>query len=181
MRKAIVTPILAGIVAVGTVAAAPIAAQASAGPTTTTFGVTGGSLSITTPTSVNIGSVAAGAASISGSLGTVTVTDQRANLLGSWATSVISGAFTTGGATANETIAASNVGYTPGATTAKSGLATFTAGSTGLSNISTAQTAYTASGELGVTSVSWAPNVSVTLPSTTVAGTYTGTITHSVA
>jgi hypothetical protein len=186
MRKALLTPIVAGVVsigAVGAMVAAPIAAQASTGPTSTTFQVNGGSLAISTPTSANLGSAAIGAANVSSTLGAVTVTDQRASLsLASWTTSVTSSAFTTGGSSSNETIPATDVGYNPGAPTAQTGIGVFAPGLlTALGNISTPQPAYTAVTEIGATSVSWNPTITVTLPSSVVAGTYTGTITHSVA
>jgi hypothetical protein len=183
MRKVIVTPVLAGVIALGAVAVAPIAAQAGTGPTSTTFKVNGGSLNISTPDSANLGTAAIGAANVSGSLGTVTITDQRASLsLASWTASATSSAFTTGAASTNETIPATAVGYNPGAQTNQTGIGVFAPGLlTALTNISTPQTAYTAVAEVGVTSVSWNPTITVTLPSSVVAGTYTGTITHSVA
>src|ERR1700760_5095144 len=186
MRKAIVTPILAGVVGIGAVGAmvlAPVAAQAGTGPTSTTFKVSGGALSISTPDSANLGTAAIGAADVSGSLGTVTVTDQRASLsLASWTTSVTSSAFTTGQASPNETIPATDVGYNPGVQTNQTGIGVFAPGVlTALTNISTPQTAYTAVAEVGATSVSWNPTITVTLPSSVAAGTYNGTITHSVA
>jgi hypothetical protein len=182
MRKAIVTTVLTGLVGIGAMAAAPIAAQAATGPTTTTFGVTGGSLSITAPATATLASASLGAGSVSGQLGTVTVSDQRGALLGSWTASVISTAFTTGGGSSNETIPATDVGYNPGVVTASTGTGLPVPGVlTALGNISTSQTAFVETAELGPTSVSWNPTVTVTLPPTTVAGTYTGTITHSVA
>jgi hypothetical protein len=70
----------------------------------------------------------------------------------------------------------------PGALTAQTGTGVFAPGLlTALTNISTPQTAYTAVAEVGATSVSWNPTITVTLPSSVVAGTYTGTITRSVA
>jgi len=183
MRKVIVTPVLAGVLALGAVAVAPIAAQAGTGPTPTTFKVNGGALNISTPDSANLGTAAIGAANVSGSLGTVTVTDQRASLsLASWTASATSSAFTTGQASPNETIPATDVGYNPGVQTNQTGIGVFAPGVlTALTNISTPQTAYTAVAEVGATSVSWNPTITVTLPSSVVAGTYNGTITHSVA
>ena len=77
-----------------------------------------------------MGTAAIGAANVSGTLGTVTVTDQRASLsLASWTTRVTSSAFTTGGASQNETIPATDVGYNPGlATTAQTGIGVFAPG-----------------------------------------------------
>jgi hypothetical protein len=71
------------------------------------------------------------------------------------------------------------VSYAPGAATSTTGAGTFTPGAGGA--LGTSQTAFTAASETGATSVTWNPTITVTLPSTVVAGTYTGTITHSVA
>jgi hypothetical protein len=46
---------MVGIGAVGAMVAAPVAAQAGTGPTSTTFNVSGGALSIATPDSANLG------------------------------------------------------------------------------------------------------------------------------
>jgi hypothetical protein len=186
MRKAIVTPILAGVVGIGAVGAmvvAPVAAQAGTGPTSATFKVNGGALNITTPDSADLGSVNIGASNVSSQLGTVTVTDQRASLsLVSWTTSVVSSPFTTSDGNGNNaTIAASNVSYLAGVPTAQSGIGVFAPGLTSAFGIGTSATAYTAVAEVGATSVSWNPTIAVTLPSSAQAGTYTGTITHSVA
>src|ERR1700722_426732 len=78
--------------------------------TTVTFTVTSGGLALTAPASDNLGSGAPGT-TISGSLGAVTVTDNRALLSASWTTTASSTAWTTGGATPAETIPASDVGY----------------------------------------------------------------------
>ena len=58
MRKAIVAPVLAGVIALGAVAVAAIAAQAGTGPTSATFEVNGGALNISTPDSANLGTAA---------------------------------------------------------------------------------------------------------------------------
>jgi hypothetical protein len=185
MRKALVTTILAGVVSVGAIAAAPIAAQAAeagSGPTSATFQVNGGALNITAPSSANLGAVNIGATNVSSQLGTVTVTDQRASLsLVSWTTSVVSTPFTATDGTNTATIAASNVSYLPGLPTAQSGVGVFAPGLTSAFGIGTSATAYTAVAEVGSTSVSWNPTVTIALPANTQAGTYNGTITHSVA
>ena len=118
---------------------------------------------------------------VSASLGTVTVTDDRAPLAGSWAASVVSSAFTTGGATTHETIPAADVAYAPGSATGTTGIVTPAAGLGGALGGDPALTAFSASAETGISSVSWAPTITITPPSSSVAGTYTGTITHSVA
>ena len=100
----------------------------------------------------------------------------------SWTASVVSSPFTTSdGDGNNATIAASNVSYLPGLTTASTGVGVFAPGLTSAFGIGTSATAYTAVAEVGATSVSWNPTITITLPSNTQAGTYTGTITHSVA
>jgi hypothetical protein len=160
-------------------ASAAGAAGASTGPTSVTFTVVTGTLSITTPDTANFGTTTAGASSVSGSLGTVTVSDSRSTLGRGWTATVSSTDFTTGTGTGNQDIPAANVSYSPGLATATSGTGTFLPGGSGA--LSSAKTAFTASLESGSTSVSWNPTVTVTLPSNIAAGTYAGTITHSVA
>jgi hypothetical protein len=158
---------------------AAAAAGASTGPTTVTFTVQTGSLSITTPDAASFGTAAIGATSVSGSLGTVTVSDTRSTTLRGWTATVTSSDFLTGTGTGNQDIPAANVSYSPGAATASSGTGTFVPGLGGA--LGSGKTAFTASLESGGTSLSWNPTVTVTLPSNVAAGTYTGTITHSVA
>jgi hypothetical protein len=176
---------IAPAVAVVAVAAATMTGSAAfaatppPGPTVTTFTVTAGSLTMTTPGTADLGTVTAGTSSVVNALGPVTISDQRAQLSGGWTASVSSTSFTTGGGTTPETIPAADVSYAPGAATSTSGTGTFTPGSGGA--LGGSQTAFTASGEAGLTSVTWNPTITVTLPATTVAGLYTGMITHSVA
>ena len=120
---------------------------------------------------------------VSAPLGTVTVTDDRAPDQGQWAASVTTSDFTTGTGTpsTDETIPAADVNYAPGLAASPSGVATFTPGTAGALGGETALTAFSASAEDGISSVSWTPTITVTPPASTVAGTYTGTITHSVA
>ncbi|MFN2538749.1 MAG: hypothetical protein ABR549_11490 [Mycobacteriales bacterium] len=147
------------------------------------------SLTISVPAAASLGSASTGAASISGTLGSVTVTTGGSlSLSGSsqWTATVVSTAFTTGQATSAETIPASSVGYTSGSVTATSGLAANLCTPGQLVTpvaIGTAQTAMTCGSVplLTSTSVTWRPTVQISLPASAVAGTYTGTITHSVA
>jgi hypothetical protein len=160
------------------------ALPAHAATTSTTFVLTAGSLSISAPASKNLGSAATGSATISAQLGTTTVTDNRGALLGSWTSTVSSTSYTTGGGTANETIPNSAVTYWSGGATASSGTGTFTPGQATSGNavaLSSSQTAFSASAVVGNNTVSWNPTVTVNIPSAAVAGTYSGTITHSVA
>jgi hypothetical protein len=178
MRKTLIVASTALILG----ALAGFGSPASAADTTTTFTITGGGLSLTAPATGSLtGGTLGGTAT--GQLGTVTVTDARAALGGSWAVTAQSTSFTTGGKTAAETIAATNVSYWSGLATT-TGVATFLPGQVAALNavaIDTAKTAYSASATAGNNSAAWNPTVVVTVPVQAVAGTYTGTITHSLA
>jgi len=162
-----------------------LASAATTGTTTTTFTLTGGAISITVPgTTVNLGSVSVSASSLTGQLGTVSVTDGRGLLSGSWTSTASSSKFTTGGATAAETVASTNVSYWSGASTATSGTGTLlgsqlTSGAAVV--VSSAQTVFTGGSLVGNNSASWNPTLIVTIPAAAVVGTYTGTVTHTVA
>jgi hypothetical protein len=150
------------------------AGAATTGGTDATFAITSGSLAITVPTSpVALATVATGALSASGQLGPVTVDDTRGALSNGWTTTVTSTAFTTGTSTTNETVSVGNVAYSSGAFTAHSGAGTFVAGSL--------VTAPSYTGGAGNSSTTWNPTLTFTLAASQVAGTYSGTITHSVA
>jgi hypothetical protein len=161
-------------------------AAATAGSTTTTFSLTGGALSISVPASpVSLGSAATGATTLSGQLGNVTVTDNRGVLLGSWTSQVSASNFTTGGGSAPETIPVGNVDYWSGLATSVTGTMTPVPGQLTVANeiaLSTsASTAFSATGVIGNNSASWNPTLVVSIPSAAVAGTYTGTVTHTVS
>lgn len=182
IRRAL--PILAALAATAAAATAVPAHAATTGATTTTFSVTGSGLSITVPASVNLGSGVSGG-KITGSLGTVTVTDGRGLLLAAWTASVTSSAFTTGGGTTPETIPAASVTYASLLATSTTGTGVFTPGeattvlAAPLSG--TATTAFTLTAGVGPNSAAWDPTITVNVPAAAVVGTYTGTITHSVA
>lgn len=154
-------------------------APASAGPTTATLTITAGALAITVPTSpVSLGTRAntVGGGTVSGVLGVVQVSDGRSAAAGSgWVASVISTAFTPPSGPA---IAASAVGYTAGTIT-KVGTAVYTANDP--PNLTGVSPAVTATGITGDNSATWSPTISVLVPGGMAAGTYTATITHSVA
>jgi hypothetical protein len=159
------------------------ASAASSGDTTTTFTVTGGALNITVPDVANLGSGNPGG-TVTAQLGAVAVTDGRAALPAAWTASAASTAFTTGGGTGPETVANGNVSYWSGPATATTGSGTFTPGQVNAgaeATMNTTLTAFALSGGAGDNSATWNPTVSVAVPAGAVAGTYTGTITHSVA
>lgn len=177
MRKQLAALVIAGTALAGVV----VAPGAEAQTTTTTFTLTAaGGLEVSVPTAKQLSAgTATNAGTLAAQLGTVTVTDSRGALLGTWNAAASSTAFTTGLATANETIAATNVAYNSGLPTIVSG--TIVPVSTGAQTIDTAKNVVTATGSVGNNSVSWNPTVTVTIPSTAVVGDYTGTITHSFA
>lgn len=145
--------------------------------TTVTFTVTTGALAMTAPVSVNLGSGAPGA-TISGSLGTVTVTDNRALLSAAWTATASSTDFTTGGGTGNETIPAGDVTYTPGAITTTGNI---TATGTTVTLSSASQTTVSGTAGVGNNTASWDPTLAVAVPAAAVAGLYSGILTQSAA
>jgi hypothetical protein len=163
----------------GTVATlvAVTAVPAGADPTTATFQLTAGGLSISVPASVSIGSqaVSTSATTISGQLGLVTVTDQRGGAT-SWVASVIVTAFTPTTGPAVTAIAADKVSYAAGTITQVGVTATkpATTDLTGVSPIVNGAST-------GLSTASWNPTISVLLPANAAPGIYTATITHSVA
>ena len=179
----------AAIAAIGAAALACTASlvpahAATSGDTTTTFTLTAGNLAISVPASASLGSVATGTGTTSAQLGAVQVSDGRGALLGSWTSSVTSTDFTTGGATSNETITKGNADYWSGAATATTGVGTFTPGELLVANkvaLSASRTAFSATVVVGNNTATWNPTMIINVPSAAVAGTYSGTVTHSVA
>jgi hypothetical protein len=163
---------------VGASALAFAAPNASAS-TAATFSLTGGALSITEPSTATLGTAVPGALTLSGSLGTVTVSDTRGNLTATWTASVTSTNFTTGTSPGTyQTVANSSIAYSAGTATSTTGIGTFTPGV--LTSMSASGTAGTWAGTSSNTAA-WDPTITFTLSPSQVAGTYSGTITHSVA
>lgn len=157
--------------------------NAWAGDTTTTFEVTAGGLSVSVPASKDLGSGVPGG-TITSQLGAVTVTDARAQLVAAWTATTSATAFTTGGGTPAETISKANVSYWSGLATATTGIGVFTPGQLTALNaqsLSTSRTAFSLAAGVGNNSASWNPTLIVSVPSAAVTGTYTGTVTHTVA
>jgi hypothetical protein len=162
--------------AVALAVAATFSSMPADAATPVTFTLTAGALSISAPTaSVSLGSQVASAISstITGSLGVVTVTDQRGGTT-SWTASVISTAFTP---TAGPADPASNVSYAAGVITAS---ATVTATAVAASDLTGVSPVVTGS-STGISSASWNPAISVFVPGDFAPGVYVATITHSVA
>lgn len=155
------------------------AAPAEAGDTTTTFTLTSGGIAITQPASVDLGSVATSAGTVSESLGTVTVTDNRGSVE-TWRATASSSDFSTGTGGTGEVIGKAQVSYaaTVGTTTGLNGAFV---GTPVAVSLATPQEVVTGVA-VGNNSAQWNPTITVTIPATgVVAGTYTGTITHSVS
>lgn len=191
MRKQLAALVMAGSAAAGLV----VAPDAHAADTTTTFSVTGGTIAISAPAATDLTAsqvIHTTDSSIVAQLGNVTVTDTRGALNGTWSSDVDSTNFTTGAASGNETIAKSAVTYLEGVAV-PTGVAvihprgnnlltladvgSLAARSFGASPLA----AYSAAAVVGNNSATWNPVIAVSIPSGVVAGTYTGTITHSAA
>ena len=174
--------ISAAVAAVALFALVPSAGAATA-DTVVTFTVEAGGLAITVPAStvaLNTGTISTGASSASGQLGPVTVTDTRGTMGAVWTATWSSTTFLTGTGSANEAVAFDHIFYASGPATATSGTGTFAPLTiTPMSAAPAGRTVSWAAG-MGNNSATWNPTLSFSLLSTQVAGTYTGTITHSV-
>jgi len=141
-----------------------------------TFTLTAGALSISAPTlSVSLGSEVSSTSSstISGTLGVVTVTDQRGGVT-TWTTSAIASAFTPPSGPADP---ASNVSYVAGPVTVSSTVVATTVTATDL----TGEVTVVTGASTGISTASWNPTITVVVPPNFAPGVYTATITQSVA
>ncbi|MFF3459030.1 hypothetical protein ACFYXH_32890 [Streptomyces sp. NPDC002730] len=121
-------------------------------------------------------SAAAPGGTATGQLGNVTVDDQRSLADASWvAIASLTTDFTTPG---SSPISGEAVTYTPGDPVAEVN-GPFTAGTPG--TLAAPRTAHSKVGGSGNNTVTWNPTLDVAVPDDAVAGTYTGTVTHSVA
>jgi hypothetical protein len=159
------------LAATTSLATVPVAAATPA-----TFTLTAGALSISAPTAgVSLGSQLASTTSstISGSLGVVTVTDQRGGTT-TWTASVISTAFTPPAGPADP---ASNISYGAGTIAVSATVVATAVAATDLTGVSTVVTG----ASTGISTASWNPTISVVVPANYAPGVYSATITHSVA
>jgi hypothetical protein len=114
------------------------------------------------------------------SLGTVQVEDTRSGTLRTWTVTVSATAFSGSGGT----IPTSALEYWSGPATASSGTIVAVPGqlsALAAQTLDSSRTAFSTTGGVGSTSVSWDPTIIVTVPSGVFSGSYTGTVTHSVA
>jgi hypothetical protein len=180
-----VTRILAGasmrvfvftVSAIVVLTATTAATLPAASATPATFTLTSGALSISAPTAgASLGSQLASTSpsTISGSLGAVTVTDQRGGAT-TWTASVISTAFTPPSGPADP---ASNVSYGAGTIMVSATVVATPVAATDLTGVSTVVTG----ASTGISTASWNPTISVVVPANYAPGVYSATITHSVA
>ncbi|NAS23470.1 hypothetical protein GT755_17440 [Herbidospora sp. NEAU-GS84] len=141
-------------------------------------------LAITVPTSRALGSTTIGG-QLSAQLGTVTVADTRGSAVQvSYTATVSTTNFTTTVGGNTSTISRPNISYWSGPATTVSGTGVFTPGQLTAANaiaLTGTHTAFSVTLAVGNTTVAWNPTVIVRVPSSAVAGSYSGTITHSVA
>ncbi|XTZ16515.1 hypothetical protein ACQSSU_03755 [Micromonospora echinospora] len=162
--------------------AAPAAAQPSV-DTQVTFTVATANLNIEAPASANLGSAFPGQ-QLRGSIGPVTVRDQRAAPTATWTAQVVASDFRTGTGEVTEIIQAQLVEYWSGPATATSGTGTFVPGQpTEAERVTLNQprVAFSKTSGSGNNSATWNPRLIVSIPSDAVGGLYTGTVTHSVS
>jgi hypothetical protein len=146
--------------------------------------ITAGLLAITVPATAALPAASPGGGTTSAQLGTTTVTDNRGIATAAWTATVTTTTFTTGGGTPAETIPLTGITYWAGPATATTGTGTFTPGQANAAaavNLTTPRTAFTLTSGSPLNSASWNPTLKITIPADKVAGTYTATITHSVA
>lgn len=135
-------------------------------------------LSITGPATADLGTAVPGD-TISGQLGTVTVDSEE---IASWTASVTTAGFITDGGGAP--IPASSVSYWSGPITSQLGVGVPIPGQPTAAealDLSVPRTAFTLQSAAEVTAITWNPTLIVLVPLSAVEGTYTATITHSVA
>lgn len=187
MRKSLAVSAAAALMAgLGLVAAAP-AGAATSGDTAVTFTITGGGLSITAPagpvTLTPSGALGVTGTSVTGQLGSTTVTDTRGLAVGGWQVLMTSTDFSDGSTPANVIAATNATGYsgvvTPTGTVVVPGTLSAPLGS----NLAapTGTVIATATGVLGGNSATYNPTVSVAIPASAVATTYNGTVTQTVS
>jgi uncharacterized repeat protein (TIGR01451 family) len=152
----------------------PAGSKATADPPNGAAGV----LSITVPVSADLGTTAPGR-SISAALGIVEVTDNRASPA-DWTATVSSTDFTTGDATAAETIPVADVEYLISGFTDTTGSATLTPASVTVMSGSS-QDVVAATNVVADNSASWNPQIEISVPDGAIDGDYTATITQSVS
>ncbi len=136
-----------------------------------------GSLTISVPASIALGTTTSPSTLVF-QMETMTVTDSRGTSAG-WTASVIVSALTNSGPSAN-TIIPSYMSYSSGVISAHgSGSATFVEHDQ--TDLTSQKSVVTAASASGTYSATWSPTFTLVVPAGATDGSYTGTITHSVA
>ncbi|MFD2079032.1 hypothetical protein SAMN05421678_102298 [Actinopolymorpha cephalotaxi] len=155
-------------------------------PTTVTFGVNQGNLTIAVPAGpISLGNGNPGdtiSNTFTGGGGSaVTVSDQRASTTPNWTALASSTNFT--GDSTGAVIPNGDVFYASGIATSTTGNGTFTPGQAtppGQALDGVQLTAYSHSGGSGNNSATWNPTITINIPADAVADVYRGTVNHSV-
>ncbi len=199
-RKALAVTVAAlavgtsGLLATPAFAAGGCSSNCSAS-TNVTFslgGTAGLSISVPSNADVNLGTATANilGTSVSGSLHPTTVTDTRGTLLAAWTVTVSSSGFTGSGAAQGQSFAASNASMYLDTVTTLTGVVGLATGglvptSAALQATPVALSAGGATLLAGTTtgsgSITYTPDISINIPASTVAGTYTGAVTQTVS
>ncbi|QGN46518.1 hypothetical protein ACN26Y_09575 [Micromonospora sp. WMMD558] len=162
-------------------AAVPVAAASA--PRTVRSALTVG-VDITVPAAVDLGSGLAGGA-LTGSLGVVEVRDARGPVNpNTWVATVSATVFVTGAGGPQRTITRDRISYWSGPATRSTGGGTVVPGQPTQAQAVTldvTRQAFRKTSGNGNNQVRWSPTVRIAIPAGIVAGTYRGTITHSVA
>ncbi|TDB71342.1 hypothetical protein [Micromonospora sp. KC721] len=141
-------------------------------------------LGIAVPATVNLGTGFVGG-TLAGPLGTVEVTDFRGPLNPNvWVVTVTATAFVAGAGGAQRTIANGRVSYWSGPVVRANGGGVLVPGQPSQAQAVTLgvpREAFRKATGNGNNTVSWVPSVRIAIPPDVIAGTYRGTITHSVA
>jgi len=159
-----------------------VPAAANAADTTVTFTVNSGSLSVNAPASLSLSAanLALTAGSVTGTMTTNTITDTRGGLgLTGWTVTGSSTDFVTAN-NGGFTIPKASVSLSSGAATIVSGVPVVVPSLTGVS-MGAPATILQATSATGSNQVTYTPTVAVTVPTNAVPGSYSGTITQTVA
>lgn len=178
MRK----PIALAVAALSTASlAALVPSAANAADTNVTFTLSGGSLTLSAPSSASLsaaGNLGVTGTSVSGQLGNSTVTDARGSLAHTVTVNMVTTDFTD---VAGDTIAKSNATGSSGATV-PTGVAVANPTLTGQAiGASGGATILQLTGVVGSASTTYNPTVSITIPANSVAGSYSGTVTQTAS
>jgi hypothetical protein len=165
-----------------------------AGSTNVTFSVGGSGLSLSVPsnTDVDLGSATSSilGTSVTGSLHPTTVTDTRGQLAAAWTVTVSSSGFTGSGTALGQSLGAGQaVMYLDAVNNLANVIALATGGllPTTITTLATPVTLSSGGGTLlagtttGSGSITYTPDIKVTIPASTVAGTYAGAVTQTVS